>query len=72
MHWVFNTFLFNNSLNIHLAMAGLAEEHRAHHPPPSFAPRLHCVYMKKLDNNNPLLLDNSVLEGINSCNCIDK
>lgn len=31
------------------------EEHRAHSPPPSLVPRLHLLYARPLQHNNPLL-----------------
>ncbi|CAK8689041.1 unnamed protein product [Clavelina lepadiformis] len=31
------------------------EEDRAHHPPPSLVPRLHCISMLKLNHINPLV-----------------
>lgn len=31
----------------------LAEEIRAHHPPPSMIPRIHCLAVELLTHNNP-------------------
>ncbi|KAF6018668.1 MCMBP [Bugula neritina] len=42
-----------------------AEEHKAHNPPPSLVPRIHAIYVNKIQTSNPLLpasIDNSSQE----------
>ena len=38
--------------------AEMAAEHKAHSPPPSLIPRLHCIMARKLAHSNPLLPSN--------------
>jgi hypothetical protein len=33
----------------------MAEEFRAHHPPPSMIPRLHCIAIQPLSHHNPTI-----------------
>ena len=54
--------LTNNESKLSNALdpsAALIEENiaeiKAHHPPPSLVPRLHCIVAQKMEHSNPLL-----------------
>ena len=54
--------LTNNESKLSSALdpcALLVEENiaeiKAHHPPPSLVPRLHCIVAQKMEHSNPLL-----------------
>ena len=49
----------NNESEVHVALTDENKaEAKAHHPPPSLVPRLHCIIAHKMMHSNPLLPKN--------------